>query len=148
MTELPQLWHDFVAAHPEHADAEPVVEPFGDSPELADELLGLVLHGPKRATAGAADDLVPAVGDLWVVTDGRGEARAILQTTDIRVGRLDSVDDAFAYDEGEGDRSRAHWLDAHRRFFRRILPDVEDIDALETAFERFVVVWPTDVADQ
>jgi uncharacterized protein YhfF len=30
-----------------------VVEPFGDSAELADELIELVVHGPKRATAGA-----------------------------------------------------------------------------------------------
>ena len=32
------------------------VEPFGDSVELADELIGLVVHGPKRATAGALVD--------------------------------------------------------------------------------------------
>lgn len=147
MTELPPLWHDFVAAHPEHAGAQPEIDCFGDSPEMADELLDLVLHGPKRATAGDAGESIPRVGDLWIATDGQGMARAILRTTDMRVGRLDSVDDQFAYDEGEGDRSRDYWLDAHRGYFARVLPDVEDVDAMDTVFERFTVVWPPDVAD-
>lgn len=147
MTELPPLWHDFIAACPEHAEAQPVVESFGDSPEMADELLDLVLFGPKRATAGDAGDLIPEVGEFWIVTDGRGDARAVLQTTEARVGRLDSVDEAFAHDEGEGDRTRDWWLEAHRDYFRRVLPDIADVDALETVFERFAVVWPADVAD-
>src|SRR5690349_14316863 len=48
------LWKAYAAAHPELAtDTEPPsVERFGDSPALADELLDLVLNGPKRATAG------------------------------------------------------------------------------------------------
>ena len=36
---------------------------FGDTPELAHELVELVLHGPKRATAGLSEfnDQMPAV---------------------------------------------------------------------------------------
>ena len=50
----------------------PPAESFGDSPELADELLGLVINGPKRATAGAvadyeaAGDPIPTVGGVWI----------------------------------------------------------------------------------
>ena len=32
---------------------------------------------------------------------------------------LPQVDEAFAWDEGEGDRTREWWLDAHRRYFAR-----------------------------
>ncbi len=142
------LWADYLAAHPEHSGEVPPVEGFGDTPAMADELLDLVLNGPKRATAGLAEDEdVPAVGSHWIVTDGEGRERVILRTREVRVGRLDSVDDAFAWDEGEGDRSRDAWLREHRAFFRRTadrpLSD-EDLDALPVVFERFDLVWPPE----
>ena len=74
-------------------------------------------------------------------------AGGVDESHEIRIGRLDSVDDAFAWDEGEGDRTRDWWLDAHRGFFRRRLPHVTDFDALPTVFERFTVVWPPALAD-
>jgi uncharacterized protein YhfF len=130
------------------------VEYFGDSAELADELLDLVLHGPKRATAGAVVDYehdgtpIPGPGTLWLAADGSGRARALLRTTEVRIGPLSSVDDAFAWDEGEGDRTRADWLAAHTGYFRRYLPTIGatfDPD-LPTVFERFEVLH-TDTAD-
>ncbi len=145
-----RLWSDFTAKHPEHADAEHPFEQFGDSPELADELLALVLHGPKRATAAAVVEFrakgepLPRVGGHWIVADGGGQAQAILRSVELRVGPLVSVDDAFAWDEGEGDRSRDWWLDAHRSYFDRTCKPlgVAVTDKLEVVFERFVVVWP------
>lgn len=102
-----------------------MVGPFGDSVELADELLELVLHGPKRATAGSVAEYeadgspLPFEGMRSVITDGRGRPRAVLVTTEARVAPMSSVDDRFAWDEGEGDRSRAYWVEAHERYFRR-----------------------------
>ena len=133
-----------------------VVEPFGDSAELADELLGLVIHGPKRATAGAVADYeregvpLPRPGRLSIATDGAGRARAVLRTTDVRIGPLSSVDDEFAWDEGEGDRSRASWLDNHRRHFGRQAAREGFVmhDRIATVFERFAVVWPPEIADR
>ncbi len=150
------MWSAYVAAHPEHEGDLPPVEAFGDSVELADELLALVLAGTKRATAGfvaeytQAGDPLPVAGDHWVVTDGTGQAQAVLRSIDNRVGRLDSVDDAFARDEGEGDKSRDWWVDAHLRFVSRRsaalgLPD--EGPATTMVFERFTVVWPPDVSD-
>ena len=126
-----------------------VIEPFGDSQELADELLDLVIHGPKRATAAALADFeveqssLPEPGLFSVATDGRGDARAVLRTTDVRVGPLSSVDDAFAWEEGEGDRTRASWLADHEAFFRRYLPTigVEFDPEMSTVFERFEVLY-------
>jgi uncharacterized protein YhfF len=152
------LWQAYLAAHPEHRDENPPVEGFGDSPEMADELLALVVDGIKRATAGLLaayehdGDAVPAVGDHWVVTDGRGEPQVVLQTREVRTGRLDSVDAKFARDEGEGDLSLASWLDDHRRYFARevercSLPTPDGLDALDVVFERFAVVWPPEIAD-
>lgn len=125
------------------------IEPFGDSVEMADELLGLIIDGPKRATAAALAEFeqegspLPAVGGLSIATDGAGMPRALLRTTDVRVGPLSSVDDRFAWDEGEGDRTRAYWLDVHQDFFRRFLPTigVPFTDEMMTVFERFEVVY-------
>jgi uncharacterized protein YhfF len=123
---------------------------FGDSPEMADELGFLVLHGPKRATAGmveafeAEGEPLPRVDDRCIVLGGDGSPLGVLRTTDVRVGPLSSVDDAFAWDEGEGDRSRAWWLDAHTRFFTRQCQalGVEFSEDLAVVFERFELVWP------
>ena len=65
---------------------------FGDSPELADELLALVLAGKKTATcwAAAEGDKGVEVGKRWIVKDGQGRARAILETVELtrrRFGR-------------------------------------------------------------
>ena len=149
-----RMWSDFTAKHPEHVDAEHPFEHFGDSAELADELLDLVLHGPKRATVGAVTDFhaegepLPRVGGHWIVADGSGQARVILRSVELRIGPLISVDDAFASDEGEGDRSRDYWLDSHRTFFARMCDrlGIEFTDQLEVVFERFEVVWPEEHA--
>ena len=148
---VPAFWARGQAAGAIPIDREVagVVERFGDSAELADELLDLVLHGPKRATAGSVAEFelggepLPVVGDLWIAADASGRPRAVLRTTDVRTGPLSSVDDAFAWDEGEGDRSRSMWLTDHEAFFRRYLPTlgIEFDPDLQTVFERFDVVY-------
>lgn len=133
-----------------------VVGPFGDSVELADELLALVLAGTKRATAGSLaqyeleDEPIPAPGDLWIVTDGSGAPRAVIRTVEVRIGPLHSVDDAFAWDEGEGDRTRASWLAEHEAYFRRLLPTLglQFTDQMATVFERFDVIHQLQDQDQ
>jgi uncharacterized protein YhfF len=136
-------------ALPPGRDAPDAVEQFGDSAELADELLDLVLHGPKRATAGSLAAFeregapLPAVGDHWVAADGEGRPRAVLRTSEVRVGPLSSVDDEFAWDEGEGDRTRATWLADHEAYFRReaVAFDLRFDPDMPTVFERFEVVY-------
>jgi uncharacterized protein YhfF len=125
---------------------------FGDGAEMADELAGLVVHGPKRATAGLLADYerdgepLPREGDYAVVVDGRGLPVAVIRTTQVEVKPLREVDAAFAWDEGEGDRSLAYWLDAHRNFFARRCErlGVAFSDDVLTVFERFELVWPRE----
>lgn len=123
----------------------------GDTPEVQTELAELILAGLKRATASLARRYDgpglpprPRPGDHVVVVDGTDRPRCIWRTTQVTVGPLKGVDDAFAWDEGEGDRSRAWWLAAHRALFAREAARegfafTEDI---ATVFERFELVWP------
>lgn len=97
---------------------------FGDSPELADELLALVLAGKKTATCGAlrdygGDEPVPQVGRRDIVLDGRGEPAAVIETVSIEMKRFDEVDADFAAMEGEGDLSYDYWRTAHEAYFTR-----------------------------
>jgi uncharacterized protein YhfF len=153
--QVKAFWATFKAAAGIGHDRYDVVA-FGDSPEMADELADLVINGPKRATAGLARDFgpggapMPAVGEHVVVIDGRGAPLCIWRTTDVAVKPLIEVDDAFAWDEGEGDRSRDDWLRMHRNFFSRqaTREGFGFHDRIETVFERFIIVWPPELADK
>lgn len=146
-----RFWLRCVAAAVVGAD-EPVpaeITWFGDHAAMADELAGLVVAGTKRATVSALADYehdqepLPQIGRLWIVVDGGGRPRALARTTDVRVGPLSSVDDQFAWDEGEGDRTRQTWLRDHEAFFRRFLPTIgaRFSDDMPTVFERFETLF-------
>jgi uncharacterized protein YhfF len=94
---------------------------FGDSPDLANMLLELVLLGKKTATCWAESQglLSAEVGKMMVVLDGQGVPKAVSKTTELTRRRFNEVDAAFAYDEGEGDRSLQYWPEAHNRYFTR-----------------------------
>ena len=64
---------------------------FGDSPALADELLELVLAAKKTATCWAASegDKGVEVGKRWIVKDGQGRPRAILETVEVERRRFE-----------------------------------------------------------
>jgi uncharacterized protein YhfF len=103
---------------------------FGDSPELADELLELVLIGRKTATCWAASEGGKGVevGKRWIVKDGQGRPSAILETVELMRRRFEEVDAAFAYNEGESDRTLVDWRAAHMAYFTRrgeFSPDME-----------------------
>ena len=59
------------------------------------------------------------VGKRMVMLDGAGRPRAVLTTIELTLRRFDEVDAAFAFDEGEGDRTLACWRQAHRVYFGR-----------------------------
>jgi uncharacterized protein YhfF len=86
---------------------------------MADELAGLVLAGTKTATCWVKAGGPSAVGERGVMLDGAGRPRAILETIEIKERLFDEVDAAFAFDEGEGDRTLAYWRKAHEEFFTR-----------------------------
>ena len=124
---------------------------FGNTPELADALGDLVVRGVKTATtsalwAYAEGEPLPSVGDLSIVISGTGQPLCIIQTTEVTTKPFSQVDAAFAYDEGEDDRSLAYWRAAHARFFSETLaplgkPFQHDMPVV---CERFRVVYPRE----
>lgn len=138
------FWDEYATAT--GVDAEYEAWAFAEElPEVATELAQLVLHGPKRATAGVyeeylADGSMPTVGLYVVVLDGQGAPVCITRTTRIDLVPFGEVDEAFAWDEGEGDRTLADWRRGHLWYFNEIGRHVDD-DTL-MVLERFELVWP------
>jgi uncharacterized protein YhfF len=124
---------------------------FGDDakPELMTKLGLLVRDGPKRATTGLEADYAdgteppPRVGDQSVILDGEGRPLCIIRTTSVEVTPFGGVDAAFAWDEGENDRTLAGWRAAHEWYFATVGPPITD--DTRVVLERFAKVWPPPV---
>lgn len=127
---------------------------FGDSSQLAHELIELVLHGPKRATAGLgwACDVSPHTAAVprgySVVTEFDGTPRAVIRTSGLERRKFRDVDAEFAWDEGEGDRTLDDWKRGHWQYFSRECETLgrsmsEDADVL---LERFELLYPFEHA--
>jgi len=127
---------------------------FGDSPQLAHELVELVLNGPKRGTASSAWDneqcpeAAPVPDGYSVVTEHDGTPRAVIRTVWLEPRALNEVDAQFAWDEGEGDRTLADWLDGHTRYFKRACARTGRtfVPTFPVMLERFELLYPFDRA--
>jgi uncharacterized protein YhfF/ribosomal protein S18 acetylase RimI-like enzyme len=148
------FWADFCRATQRAESTDYQAWYFGDSPDLAHELVELVLHGPKRATAGLCElndtmpQVAPVAGGYSVVTEHDGTPRAVIRTTVLDRRPFSEVDAAFAWDEGEGDRTLADWKAGHCQFFTRELAALgrEFDDGMKVDLERFELLYPFDQA--
>ena len=152
--EVEAFWNAYRGARGVSAQPYDVCR-MGSSPEMGDELLALILTGPTRATACLLRDvetggeMMARVGGHVVVLDGADQPRAIWRTRTVDVKPLNQVDSAFAWDEGEGGRTRADWLAMHIRYFtaRAKTDGFAFDDSMPAVFERFTLVWPPQYAD-
>ena len=96
---------------------------FGGGGALADALAALVLRGLKSATCTTLaeyqekGEAIPTPGERFVMLDSRGVPLGVIETVAIEVQPAGAVDEAFARDEGEGDRTLSYWRQAHKRYF-------------------------------
>ena len=119
---------------------------FGAEP---DKLAGLVTQGIKTATSSLyilyalEKEPLPKAGEYSVILDSRGDAVCIIQTTGVKVVPFNEVDDAFAYREGEGDRSLAYWRKVHEAFFSDCLKEIGAAfdETMDVVCEEFETVY-------
>ncbi|GAB2758140.1 hypothetical protein GCM10027020_08170 [Nocardioides salsibiostraticola] len=121
---------------------------FGSSPEVADELLALVLDGTKTATSSALaeyeseNEPLPEANALGILLDGSGHPRVLIETTDVSVVSFSEVDEEHARLEGEGDLSLSTWREIHEEFFSTDGKPVEP--STQVVLERFRIVYVGD----
>lgn len=148
-----RFWQDYLASLPPEQARRALPRPpawaFGDSPELADELANLVIAGKKTATCSllweyqAEGEQPPQAGEISIVTDGRGEPQCLLETVQVTIQPYEQVPEEFAWEEGEGDRSLAHWRKEHWRYFGCVCLRLGREPAMDMPLvcERFRVAW-------
>ena len=146
-----EMLREYLSAKGRETDENAVeIGPFGDSPEMADQLLRLVFSGKKRATCWAClHEEPPAAGNLTVMTDWEGRAGCVLETVCARKLRFAEVTWELARKEGENECMEA-WRKEHIRFFHAegLREGHRFSGEMEIIFEEFRVVWPEEYSDE
>jgi uncharacterized protein YhfF len=116
---------------------------FGDSPEMADELLALVLAGKKTATVSVVleDEQTPSVGDLSLVLDGHGNPACVIKTVHLETVKFCDLTWYMVKLEGE-DENFEQWKSGNIRYWTRDAAKrgYTFTDQTLITFERFEVV--------
>lgn len=97
---------------------------FGDNPEMANALAGLVVSGRKTASCGSlasylAEEPAPKIGSYHIILDGQHSPVCVIRLLAMRLVRFCDVTHEFARKEGEGDLSLEYWRQEHKAFFTR-----------------------------
>ncbi len=86
------------------------------------KVLTAILSGIKTTTSSAfwqyPDGRIPFKGALSVLLDGRGCARAVVETERVQITPFVCVNEDFAMAYGEGDRTLAWWRSAMGAWYR------------------------------
>jgi uncharacterized protein YhfF len=123
---------------------------FCDNKADADECARLVMIGKKRATSPSLWELqlnmqeIPKVGDLNVITNWKGIAQCIIQTTSVEIVPFNEVTSVYAGLEGEGDGSLSYWRKVHQAYYERVLEgsDHSFQQDMPVVCEQFEKVFP------
>jgi uncharacterized protein YhfF len=101
------------------------VDGYGDSAELSQSLLQLIVSGQKRAGTGLLwayehdGEEIASTGDIEIVIDHLNQPALVTRITHAKIVPYSDVSAEYAAIEGEGDGSLAYWRWAHWAFFSR-----------------------------
>jgi uncharacterized protein YhfF len=148
---IEHFWRAYLSSLPPSATPPAAYQAwhFGNTQDMADRLGRLVKTGVKTATCSlvwvyeAEGERLPQVGDLSIITTWDGQPLCLIETTQAEVRAFDQVDEQFAYDEGEGDRSLAYWRRVHWEFFSEECAAIgrQPSHAMPLLCERFRLVF-------
>jgi uncharacterized protein YhfF len=152
-SKIEMFWQDYLSTLSEE-DRKNVpaylVDDFADTPEAATKVGKLVRDGIKTTSSSLLWGLEhlgeppPKVGDISVVVDGDGAPLCIIEMVEVEIRPFNTVDEQFAFEYGEGERTRAYWLndnwDYHSRWCREI--GREPSETMPIVFQRFRLLYP------
>ena len=113
---------------------------FGTPGSSRENLVNLVLHGAKRATAGLRRDYdaegedVEHVGECLAMLDNDGRHVGTLRITRVEVLRFADVPDEFALAEAEGDLNAADFRASHLEYWTGVGEQVDDNTLVVTLY--------------
>ena len=144
------MWEAFIARHPEYRhQPKPESYYFCDNKKDADACAELVVKGIKQATSTSLwwynqnKAALPIAGDLAIVTNWEGEAKAIIKCTKVDQVPFNKITADYAYIEGEGDRSLAYWQQVHWDYYTREMEPYGAKPAQDMIIicEQFMTIW-------
>jgi uncharacterized protein YhfF len=126
-----------------------VVDQFADTPEAATKVGKLVRDGVKTTTSSLVWGLehigqpLPKVGNIELIVDGNGEPLCIIELTEVEIKPFNAVDEQFAYEYGEGERTRSYWLRDNWEYLSRWCHEIgrEPSETMPLVFQRFRVLY-------
>ena len=146
-----KYWQDFIRSLVDKKSVPNsyVIYQFGNRKQLADELAELVRTGIKTATStllwelGYDGEPMPKVGDLAMVTNWDGEPRCIIEIVEVELKNFSEVDEQFAYDYGEGERTLAWWREDMLQYYSKICKRIDKTPSenMPLVCERFRVLY-------
>lgn len=145
-----KLWNSFIKEHPEHKDkVMPDSWYFCDNKKDADECAELVVQGVKRATSTSLwwyethQHSLPVIGDLYIITNWEGNAKAIIETTKVTPVKYKDITEEYAAIEGEGDKTLAYWKKVHWAYYTREMQEKGAQPSMDMTIvcEQFKTVW-------
>ena len=125
------------------------VDQFANTPQAATKVGKLVRDGVKTTTSSLVWGLeyigepLPKVGNIELIMDGNNEPLCIIELTEVEIKPFNSVDEQFAFEYGEGDRTLAFWLSDNWDFHSRWCIEIgrEASETMPIVFQRFHVLY-------
>ncbi|MCB0802736.1 MAG: ASCH domain-containing protein [Bacteroidetes bacterium] len=122
---------------------------FCDQEKEAKLCAKLVQEGIKQATSTSLwwfdkhEESLPEVGNIYVITDWYGIAKAIVETTKVEQIPFNQVDENYAMIEGEGDKTLADWKKTHWEYYTREMEPFgeEPSEDMLIVCEQFKTIW-------
>lgn len=146
-----KLWNNFLQKRSEYKNM-PMPESlyFCDNEKDADECAELVAEGTKQATSTSLwwfetnHHPLPEPGNIYIVTNWYGQAKAIIQTTFVEKVPFKDVTKAYAEIEGEGDKSLDYWKKVHWEYYSREMKNKNETpnEDMIIVCEQFKTIWP------
>jgi uncharacterized protein YhfF len=153
LSKIETFWQDFLSTLSE-ADQKKmptcVVDQFADTPEAATKVGKLVRDRIKTTTSSLLWGLehigepLPKAGDISLIVEGNGEPLCIIELIEVEIKPFNAVDEQFAFEYGEGDRTLAFWLSDNWDFHSRWCIEIgrEPSETMPIVFQRLRLLYP------
>ena len=150
---IKSFWQAYLASQPEGVKPRLYSDElwqFGDTQEVATRVGHLARTGVKTATSGLLREMdydretPPQAGDLAIVADGAGEPLCIIEITEVEIQPFNEVDESFAFDYGENDRTLTQWRAESWDYFAQCCAAIgrEPSETMPLVCQRFRVLYP------
>ncbi|WP_314244713.1 ASCH domain-containing protein [Empedobacter tilapiae] len=147
---MTEYWRNFQENNIEYKKtSQPQSFYFCDNKKDADECAELVVKKIKQATSPSVwwfkkfNEPFPKVGDVAIVTNWKGNPKAIIRTTKVEIVKYKSITPEYALIEGEGDKTLEYWKKVHWIYYQNEMKEFNEFptEDMEIVCEYFKIIW-------